>query len=86
MAISELADGPLFAWAMDNTRRNGGRGPSASMDRSDAGMSGRDPRYDVLFEPARLGPVTVKNRFNQAPRCNGLSAALPRGHAALRGV
>ena len=46
----------------------------------------RDPRYDILFEPVRLGPVTVKNRFYQVPHCNGLSATLPRGHAAMRGV
>jgi dimethylamine/trimethylamine dehydrogenase len=46
----------------------------------------RDPRYDVLFEPVKLGPVTVKNRFYQVPHCNGMSAALPRGHAAMRGV
>ncbi|MEZ5775219.1 MAG: FAD-dependent oxidoreductase [Hyphomicrobiaceae bacterium] len=46
----------------------------------------RDPRYDILFEPIRLGPVTLKNRFYQVPHCNGLSATLPRGHAAMRGV
>ena len=31
----------------------------------------RDPRYDVLFEPVRIGPVTAKNRFYQVPHCNG---------------
>lgn len=46
----------------------------------------RDPRYDILFEPVQLGPVTLKNRFYQVPHCNGLSATLPRGHAAMRGV
>jgi dimethylamine/trimethylamine dehydrogenase len=46
----------------------------------------RDSRYDILFEPVQLGPVTVKNRFYQVPHCNGLSATLPRGHAAMRGV
>jgi len=46
----------------------------------------RDPRYDILFEPVRIGPVTVKNRFYQVPHCNGLSATLPRGHAAMRAV
>lgn len=46
----------------------------------------RDPRYDILFEPVKIGPVTVKNRFYQVPHCNGLSATLPRGHAAMRGV
>ena len=23
----------------------------------------RDPKYDVLFEPVRIGPLTAKNRF-----------------------
>jgi len=31
----------------------------------------RDPRYDVLFEPLKIGPVTAKNRFYQVPHCNG---------------
>ena len=46
----------------------------------------RDPKYDILFEPIRLGPVVLKNRFYQVPHCNGMSATLPRGHAAMRGV
>lgn len=29
------------------------------------------PRYDVLFEPLAIGPVTAKNRFFQVPHCNG---------------
>ncbi|MEI2807791.1 FAD-dependent oxidoreductase [Albidovulum sp.] len=33
--------------------------------------SRRDPRYDVLFEPVRIGPVVAKNRFYQVPHCNG---------------
>ena len=40
--------------------------------------TGRDPRYDVLFEPVAIGPVTVKNRFYQVPHCNGMG--LPRSH------
>jgi dimethylamine/trimethylamine dehydrogenase len=31
----------------------------------------RDPRYDILFEPVRIGPVIAKNRFYQVPHCNG---------------
>ena len=46
----------------------------------------RDPRYDILFEPIRLGPLTLKNRFYQVPHCNGLGADLPYSHAAMRGV
>lgn len=31
----------------------------------------RDPRYDILFEPLKIGPKTAKNRFYQVPHCNG---------------
>jgi len=33
--------------------------------------SRRDPRYDILFEPVRVGPLVAKNRFWQVPHCNG---------------
>ena len=46
----------------------------------------RDPRYDVLFEPVRIGPVTTKNRFYQVPHCTGLGWVRPRMLAALRGI
>ncbi|MBL8551342.1 MAG: FAD-dependent oxidoreductase [Hyphomonadaceae bacterium] len=46
----------------------------------------RDPRYDCLFEPIRLGPVTGRNRFFQVPHCNGMGYAMPEAHAAMRGM
>lgn len=46
----------------------------------------RDPRFDILFEPVRIGPVTAKNRFFQVPHCNGMGHARPRAHAAMRGI
>ncbi len=46
----------------------------------------RDPRYDILFEPVRIGPVTAKNRFYQVPHCTGLGWLRPRMLAALRGI
>jgi len=46
----------------------------------------RDSRYDILFEPVKIGPVTAKNRFFQVPHCNGMGYAQPRGVAAMRGV
>ena len=49
-------------------------------------MSGRDPRYDVLFESVRLGPVTARNRFFQVPHCNGMGHRDPTAHAVMRGV
>jgi hypothetical protein len=32
----------------------------------------RDSRYDVLFEPVKIGPVTARNRFYQVPHCTGI--------------
>ncbi len=49
-------------------------------------MSVRDPRYDVLFEPVQLGPVTARNRFFQVPHCNGMGHRDPTAHAVMRGV
>jgi dimethylamine/trimethylamine dehydrogenase len=49
-------------------------------------MSKRDPRYDVLFEPVKIGPVTAKNRFYQVPHCTGLGWVRPRMVASLRGM
>jgi dimethylamine/trimethylamine dehydrogenase len=46
----------------------------------------RDPRFDVLFEPVRLGPVTARNRFFQVPHCNGMGHRDPTAHAVMRGV
>ena len=46
----------------------------------------RDPRFDILFEPIKIGPVIAKNRFYQVPHCNGMGYAKPQAHAAMRGV
>ncbi|MEO1025605.1 MAG: FAD-dependent oxidoreductase [Pseudomonadota bacterium] len=49
-------------------------------------LDGRDPRYDVLFEPLTIGPVTAKNRFYQVPHCNGGGYRDPSAAAAMRGI
>ena len=46
----------------------------------------RDPRYDILFEPVRIGPVTTKNRFYQVPHCNGMGHQYPSSMAEMRAV
>ena len=46
----------------------------------------RDPRYDILFEPVQIGPVTAKNRFFQVPHCNGGGYRDPSAAAAMRRV
>jgi dimethylamine/trimethylamine dehydrogenase len=46
----------------------------------------RDPRYDILFEPVKIGPVTARNRFYQVPHCNGMGWRDPSALAAMRGM
>ncbi|MEB8386992.1 FAD-dependent oxidoreductase [Rhodobacteraceae bacterium KMM 6894] len=46
--------------------------------------SKRDPRYDILFEPVQIGPVTAKNRFYQVPHCNGGGYRDPSAVAQMR--
>ena len=45
-----------------------------------------DPRYAILFEPVRIGPVTARNRFYQVPHCNGMGYRDPTAAAHMRGV
>ena len=44
----------------------------------------RDPRFDILFEPVKIGPLTTKNRFYQVPHCNGAGYRDPSANAAMR--
>ncbi len=46
----------------------------------------RDPRFDILFDPVRIGPVTAPNRFYQVPHCTGMGNLHPHALAAMRGV
>jgi len=46
----------------------------------------RNPRFDVLFEPVRIGPKTAPNRFYQVPHASGMTNALPNVRAAFRAV
>ena len=46
----------------------------------------RDPRYDILFEPIKIGPVTAPNRFFQVPHCNGMGRVYPDNMIAMRGM
>ncbi len=46
----------------------------------------RDPRYDILFEPVKIGPVTAKNRFYQVPHCNGGGYRDPSAVAEMRKI
>ena len=46
----------------------------------------RNPRYDILFEPLRIGPVTAANRFYQVPHAIGTGSQMPHTRAAMREV
>ena len=46
----------------------------------------RDPRYDILFEPLAIGPVTAPNRFYQVPHCNGMGRVYPNAMIGMRGA
>ena len=48
----------------------------------DANSAGH--RYDVLFEPVQIGPVTAPNRFYQVPHCTGMGFRMPKSLAAMR--
>lgn len=46
----------------------------------------RDNRYDILFEPVKIGPVTARNRFYQVPHCTGMGRLYPTSTAVMRGI
>lgn len=45
-----------------------------------------DNRYQILFEPVKIGPVTAPNRFYQVPHCNGMGHRYPRALAKMREI
>jgi dimethylamine/trimethylamine dehydrogenase len=46
----------------------------------------RDPRFDLLFQPLKIGPVTAPNRFWQVPHCTGMGNLYPQTLATMRGI
>ena len=42
--------------------------------------------YAALFEPIQIGPKIAKNRFYQAPHCNGMGRNFPSSMARMRGI
>jgi dimethylamine/trimethylamine dehydrogenase len=45
-----------------------------------------DPDHEILFEPVRIGPKTLRNRFYQVPHCSGFGTEKPWTQAAHRGM
>ncbi len=46
----------------------------------------RNPYFDILFEPVKIGPVTTKNRFYQVPHSSGMGNKMPNALAGMRGM
>jgi len=46
----------------------------------------RKSRYDILFEPVKIGPVTAPNRFYCTPHALGTGNQMPHTRAAMREV
>ena len=42
----------------------------------------RDPKHDILFQPIKIGPKTLRNRFYQVPHCIGAGSDKPGFQAA----
>ena len=45
-----------------------------------------DARHAILFEPVKIGPKTLPNRFYQVPHASGFGSGNPRTQAAFRAV
>ncbi|MCY4221272.1 MAG: hypothetical protein OXD35_06410 [Thiotrichales bacterium] len=46
----------------------------------------RNPEFDILFEPVRIGPVTARNRFYQVPHASSTGADMPNTRKGLRAI
>jgi dimethylamine/trimethylamine dehydrogenase len=46
----------------------------------------RNPRYDILFEPVKIGPVVAPNRFYAVPHATGHSPLMPNGSIGMRAM
>jgi dimethylamine/trimethylamine dehydrogenase len=44
----------------------------------------RNSRHDILFEPVKIGPKTLRNRFYQVPHCTGYGTEKPFSQARHR--
>jgi dimethylamine/trimethylamine dehydrogenase len=45
-----------------------------------------DPRHAILFEPVRIGPKTLRNRFYQVPHCTGFGVEKPWSQSRHRAI
>src|SRR5262249_3712816 len=60
--------------------------PHVLLERNRAMARNRNPRYDILFEPVKIGPVTAPNRFYQVPHATGMGMDQPDSLKRLREI
>src|ERR1700736_121358 len=58
---------------------------ASAINMKDENMS-RDPKHDVFFEPIKIGPKKLRNRFWQTSHCAGPGAERPGAQAHFRGM
>jgi dimethylamine/trimethylamine dehydrogenase len=46
----------------------------------------RNSKHDILFEPVRIGPKTLRNRFYAVPHCSGFGTEKPGSQARFRAM
>jgi len=81
-----MRDIPRGAAAFFPAAAGASHGIEHSLNYGQTPVMARNPRYDVLFEPVRIGPVTARNRFYAVPHAAGMTNAMPHMRAAFRGM
>ena len=75
-----IIEGPVQGPRTANEGKGARRAAAGWLDdriiMKDKSMS-RDPKHDVLFEPIKIGPKTLRNRFWQTSHCAGPGAERP---------
>jgi len=46
----------------------------------------RNPKHDILFQPIKIGPKMLRNRFYQVPHCTGFGTVKPYSQARHRSL
>ena len=78
-AIINAVDVPETASSTRSPGRKASRprSPGATPATASSELVARDPRHDCLFEPLRIGPKMLRNRFYQVPHCCGFGTGSP---------
>ena len=76
---------PKTAYAGKRGRGSETASPGVTNQTRNARQGVRDPKYDILFEPVRIGPKMMRNRFYQTPHCTGFGSDYAGTQADFRG-